>query len=147
MSIDNLEYYSSEDVETNNDARIETGVVQIDDDWPGVFIRGDNALMGYAPALKSILDGNHEDGISMGILKDLYNLLMSAKASTSPKNIQYISRKANTAELKQRVELLEGAYCNFINGAGDAWEPVDQWRQEIWDCLKVLSDTIYGKSS
>jgi hypothetical protein len=21
------------------------------DDWPGVFIRGDNALMGYAPAV------------------------------------------------------------------------------------------------
>lgn len=31
--------------------RPETGPMRFGDDWPGVFIRGDNALMGYAPAV------------------------------------------------------------------------------------------------
>jgi hypothetical protein len=31
--------------------RPETGPMQFGDDWPGVFIRGDSALMGYAPAV------------------------------------------------------------------------------------------------
>lgn len=31
--------------------RPETGPMQFGDDWPGIFIRGDNALMGYAPAV------------------------------------------------------------------------------------------------
>src|SRR5258708_6381349 len=37
-------------------SRPETGVMQFGDDWPGVFIRGDNALLGYAPHLRVILD-------------------------------------------------------------------------------------------
>lgn len=28
----------------NHASRVETGAVQINDDWPGVFIRGDNAM-------------------------------------------------------------------------------------------------------
>jgi hypothetical protein len=39
----------------HRDQRIETGPVQINDDWPGVFIRGDNAMF-YAMALKSLLN-------------------------------------------------------------------------------------------
>lgn len=35
--------------------RVETGPVAFGDDWPGVFIRGDNALIGYAPALSRVL--------------------------------------------------------------------------------------------
>jgi hypothetical protein len=31
--------------------RPETGPMQFGDDWPGLFIRGDNALMGFAPAV------------------------------------------------------------------------------------------------
>ena len=33
-------------------ARAETGVVQFDGDWPGVFLRGDDA-MGYAMQLRA----------------------------------------------------------------------------------------------
>jgi len=40
--------------------RVETGVVQFGDDWPGVFIRGDNA-MGFHVYLRSLLDGNDRD--------------------------------------------------------------------------------------
>lgn len=34
--------------------RVETGPVQFGDDWPGVFIRGDNA-MSYAGCLEHVL--------------------------------------------------------------------------------------------
>ena len=34
--------------------RVETGPLQINDDWPGVFIRGDNA-MAFAYALSRVL--------------------------------------------------------------------------------------------
>lgn len=33
--------------------RVETGLIQFNDDWPGVFIRGDHALA-YAADLRSI---------------------------------------------------------------------------------------------
>jgi hypothetical protein len=39
-----------------NDERTPTGALQFDDDWPGVFIRGDDAL-GYAKMLRDILSG------------------------------------------------------------------------------------------
>jgi hypothetical protein len=38
----------------NGTQRIETGPIQFGDDWPGVFIRGDNAF-GYAMALRSVI--------------------------------------------------------------------------------------------
>lgn len=36
--------------------RVETGVVQFGEDWPGLFIRGDNAAM-YACALNNLIEG------------------------------------------------------------------------------------------
>lgn len=45
----------STQVQRNTDSnRIETGVVQFNDDWPGVFIRGDNA-MHFATRLKQLI--------------------------------------------------------------------------------------------
>jgi hypothetical protein len=38
----------------SDDGRIETGPLQINDDWPGVFIRGDNAMF-YGMALRQLL--------------------------------------------------------------------------------------------
>ena len=43
-------------------ARIESGVIQFGDDWPGVFFRGDTA-MGYASQLQRVID-------ALGYLKD-----------------------------------------------------------------------------
>jgi len=43
--------------------RPETGAMQFGEDWPGIFIRGDEALMGYATMLRRIaaqLDGTAE---------------------------------------------------------------------------------------
>lgn len=58
--------------------RVETGPVQFGDDWPGVFIRGDNAYH-FSAALYLLL-GDIERGVSpseicKGIAKDLARLL------------------------------------------------------------------------
>ena len=55
--------------------RIETGPVQFGDDWPGVFIRGDNALY-LCMMLKSHLAGS-KDFASELAMKNLANLLES----------------------------------------------------------------------
>jgi hypothetical protein len=58
--------------------RVETGPIQFGNDWPGIFIRGDNALW-FAFLLKGFLDGTipKEDVVSMmqlrGFLSDLYS--------------------------------------------------------------------------
>lgn len=60
--------------------RVETGVVQFGDDWPGVFIRGDNALH-YAENLRRVIqiaaiEGIYRDAMSMAYANDLCALLM-----------------------------------------------------------------------
>jgi hypothetical protein len=35
--------------------RAETGAMRFAGDWPGLFIRGDEALMGYVPSLAQVL--------------------------------------------------------------------------------------------
>ena len=71
-------------------SRVETGVLQVGDDWPGVFIRGDNALMGYAPALRTILHyfsvNEHDENffgktIAKSEVESLLRLLESCAAS------------------------------------------------------------------
>jgi len=61
--------------------RVETGPVQFNDDWPGLFVRGDNCF-GYAMNL-SILRDKIEAGqtitpLEMGSLEGLINLLGSS---------------------------------------------------------------------
>ena len=77
--------------------RVETGPVQFNDDWPGVFIRGDNAhayanAVGYAAAL--LKDGD----IQKSILQGLGVLLRSShieNAKTDP-DLQRLERKPMT---------------------------------------------------
>ncbi len=35
-------------IRTTGEVRVETGIVKFDDDWPGIFIRGDNAFHFHA---------------------------------------------------------------------------------------------------
>lgn len=63
----------------DDQTRVETGVVQFGNDWPGVFIRGDNAL-GYALALRS---AKSDDPIAELQLKELGNLLHAAMTTTA----------------------------------------------------------------
>ena len=61
----------------HNGERVETGPVQFGDDWPGVFIRGDNA-MHYAMILDLALEhGLDAVPLNSGILKGLVRLLAS----------------------------------------------------------------------
>lgn len=60
----------------NDLRRVETGTVQFGDDWPGVFIRGDNAAY-YSMALDSLMNGN-TDPMTIGVLCGLNELLKSS---------------------------------------------------------------------
>lgn len=65
-------------------SRVETGPLQINDDWQGIFIRGDNALH-YAFLLQQLLDSikNSEvetDVVGLMQIKNLINLLQSCRA-------------------------------------------------------------------
>ena len=57
-------------------ARIGTGPLQIGDDWPGVFIRGDDAL-GYVSAFRLLRDAGLL--VAGGPLDSLLTLLASCK--------------------------------------------------------------------
>jgi hypothetical protein len=59
--------------------RVESGAVQFGNDWPGVFIRGDNALF-YAMALKRVLEMPGERlPLDVQInLRDLFAVVTSA---------------------------------------------------------------------
>ncbi|RDL44668.1 hypothetical protein DN730_09795 [Marinomonas piezotolerans] len=63
-----------------NMQRVETGAVQFGDDWPGVFIRGDNAAH-YSMAIDGLLRGEI-DPIALGVLSGLNELLKSCDVRT-----------------------------------------------------------------
>lgn len=78
-------------------SRIETGVVQFDDDWPGVFIRGDNAFS-YALTIGEVVRGL-EAGQPPNLffvrqLKGLAALLASAQVSEgkTPEGTRIVTR-------------------------------------------------------
>lgn len=56
--------------------RVETGVTQFGDDWPGVFIRGDNAFA-YAMALNALIAGR-TDVLTRATATGLLRLLRSS---------------------------------------------------------------------
>lgn len=57
--------------------RVETGVVEFDGDWPGVFIRGDNAA-GYYARLKAADTREHA-------VAELLSLLAACNVHRNPK--------------------------------------------------------------
>ena len=73
-------------------SRIETGVVQFDDDWPGVFIRGDNALY-YAMLVRRAVE-SMPNGLVKSNLKGLADLLDESRVRgpESPVGTQHVKR-------------------------------------------------------
>jgi hypothetical protein len=62
--------------------RVETGVVQFGDDWPGVFIRGDNAF-NFAIHLKIMIDRvDDTDPINKMTVESLLDLLGASNMHT-----------------------------------------------------------------
>ena len=65
--------------------RLETGPIQLGDDWPGVFIRGDDAI-GYTTALRRVVHRLVEfddDGLGVVKLAELVDLLASCRITHS----------------------------------------------------------------
>lgn len=59
------------------DERPETGPMQFGDDWPGVFIRGDNALF-FAQAVEQALTRTPKDAwAELALLKGIAEILRS----------------------------------------------------------------------
>lgn len=58
------------------DVRVETGPVQFGDDWPGVFIRGDDAF-GFLAALKGVMEDPGNE-VSAAMVMGLMVLLASS---------------------------------------------------------------------
>ena len=50
------------------EGRAETGVIQFGDDWPGIFIRGDNAL-GFAFMIREAMQSEFRDAALSGLLE------------------------------------------------------------------------------
>ena len=66
--------------------RVETGTVQFGDDWPGVFIRGDNAIPLGHMLRAHIGDTEPEDGgqlISWWALRNLASILLNYEATNT----------------------------------------------------------------
>jgi len=61
--------------------RVETGPVQFGDDWPGVFLRGDNAV-GYGQLLREVVQ-NGLDPMSAAQLQGLADILLSCAETPS----------------------------------------------------------------
>jgi hypothetical protein len=77
--------------------RAETGVMEFEGDWPGVFIRGDNAAY-YAMALRSVLGmiATNTDPISTINIQGLVELLESSdtRSGPSPQKAQLIPNES-----------------------------------------------------
>ncbi len=61
--------------------RPETGPMQFGDDWPGIFIRGDNAA-GFAYWLRTVMRASSGAGIAVSILDGLASDLESCNVRT-----------------------------------------------------------------
>jgi hypothetical protein len=61
--------------EMSQQKRVETGALKINDDWTGVFIRGDHALMLYLPVVKKLRLGMTLNAFDKATLDSLIHLL------------------------------------------------------------------------
>lgn len=70
-------------------SRPETGPMQFGDDWPGVFIRGDNAFH-YAMCLRDVLNNvsvpTGMNAISAAVVEGLIELLHSCDVRQKPES-------------------------------------------------------------
>jgi hypothetical protein len=76
--------------------RIETGPLQIDDDWPGVFIRGGSAIhfgIHLQHALTRLPQDEGMDVIGRSVLTGLAKTLLSCDARQDIPNLTKIERK------------------------------------------------------
>ena len=134
----------------NAPKRVETGKVQIGDDWPGVFIRGDHALHD-ARTLRAFLDGA-DHLINRAVLSGLADTLASAEARNGIDPVMLCRRDPavilaaarELPEVKALVEALDDAVCawNEHQKSGDHME--GWWVSGARDALAALKPDAKG---
>lgn len=66
-----------------NESRLETGKLEVPNDWPGIFIRGDNALY-YAACITDTLNKKSVDSeFQYAVLQGLRDLLFSCEENNN----------------------------------------------------------------
>lgn len=78
VDLSQLSTQFSRDMDTE---RVETGALQFNDDWPGIYLRGDNAAF-YAMQLRHLIwyvekNADHIDFYALNTAKNLVDLLSS----------------------------------------------------------------------
>lgn len=84
--------------------RPETGPMEFEEDWRGIFIRGDHALMSFIPALRMLRSMSKENQVifeSLG-LDGLIDLLSSA--NHHDKNVEVQEMKSFERCLKDKKD-------------------------------------------
>jgi len=96
-------------------SRLETGVVQPEGDWPGVFIRGDNAFA-LAMAIKHVAATIPDDAdaylrMAKSQIEGLGKLLLRANANSEDHHVdQVVTARRNTIlEVAVLAKILTGA--------------------------------------
>ena len=89
-----------------NIERVETGSIQFDDDWPGVFIRGDNASY-YCLIISQYLD-KVDNPLDKMVLKELCDLLSGCVIGPAQDLLKEISIKT--------LHSIDESMENFKNG-------------------------------
>ena len=92
---------------TGQAVRIETGPLKFPDDWPGVFIRGDEAL-GYSAKLRVLFAGAEkraaelsEDDIAAWVrVEELAALLESCRAPAKVLELTWSARASRKGQLQ-----------------------------------------------
>lgn len=74
--------------------RVETGPMQFDEDWKGIFIRGDNALMYYLPILQYVKEKLKDDDniLQMLGINNLIELFQHADQFSNDENLQLMKK-------------------------------------------------------
>lgn len=107
-------------------SRIETGAIQFGEDWPGIFIRGDQALY-YAGLIHGVID-HSADKLQ---LEQLLNLLESCHAATAtPRKLPgWILSADKMPQYNKTVQIWDKA----LNRAVDAVF-IPGWQTNEADC-------------
>lgn len=70
-------------------ARAETGPMEFDNDWRGIFIRGDDVLLGYLPFLIILRERLDDTDVMLKIqLESIISLFQSANHHGSEDDLQ-----------------------------------------------------------
>lgn len=97
---------------TRRPTRPETGPMQFGDDWPGTFIRGDNAAF-YANSLRAVLRdldaGKQPSGMELGALRGLLEDLVASRVM--PGNaLSELQRMNPFEECRNENDVIEEAF-------------------------------------